>query len=91
MLMPMADLRRCFTQAPWTQGDSPRRSAWAYDQKATAESAAALPDSRGPNAFNTNFAATLASGTIGGQPTTVLIAGDDAQAKSQGGFENLAG
>jgi predicted dinucleotide-binding enzyme len=33
-------------------------------------------------AFNTNFAATLASGTIGDQPTTVLIAGDDADAKN---------
>ena len=33
-------------------------------------------------AFNTNFAATLASGTVGGQATTVLIAGDDADAKT---------
>ena len=33
-------------------------------------------------AFNTNFAATLAAGTVGDQPTTVLIAGDDADAKS---------
>jgi predicted dinucleotide-binding enzyme len=32
-------------------------------------------------AFNTNFAATLASKTVGGQPTTVLIAGDDVEAK----------
>jgi len=35
-------------------------------------------------AFNTNFAGTLASGTVGGSmPTTVLIAGDDASAKAQ--------
>jgi 8-hydroxy-5-deazaflavin:NADPH oxidoreductase len=53
------------------------------DGSATAEIAAALPRSRVVKAFNTNFAATLASGTVGGQqPTTVLIAGDDADAKS---------
>jgi 8-hydroxy-5-deazaflavin:NADPH oxidoreductase len=50
---------------------------------ATAEIAEALPGSRVVKAFNTNFAATLASGTIGGQPTTVLIAGDDVEAKNQ--------
>ena len=33
-------------------------------------------------AFNTNFAATLASGIVNGHPTTVLIAGDDAEAKA---------
>ncbi|MFN8193765.1 MAG: NADPH-dependent F420 reductase [Nocardioidaceae bacterium] len=53
------------------------------DSSAAAELQAALPDSRVLKAFNTNFAATLASGTIGGQPTTVLIAGDDADAKSE--------
>ena len=53
------------------------------DSSAAAEIAAALPSSRVLKAFNTTFAATLASGTIGGQPTTVLIAGDDAEAKSQ--------
>jgi NADPH-dependent F420 reductase len=52
------------------------------DSSATAEIAAALPDSRVLKAFNTNFAATLVSGTIADQPTTVLIAGDDAEAKS---------
>jgi 8-hydroxy-5-deazaflavin:NADPH oxidoreductase len=52
------------------------------DGSATAEIAAALPQSRVVKAFNTNFAATLASGTVGDQPTTVLIAGDDADAKS---------
>ena len=53
------------------------------DSSATAEIAAALPSSKVLKAFNTNFAATLASGTIADQPTTVLIAGDDAEAKSQ--------
>jgi 8-hydroxy-5-deazaflavin:NADPH oxidoreductase len=53
------------------------------DASAAAEIAAALPGSRVLKAFNTNFAATLASGTIADQPTTVLIAGDDADAKSQ--------
>ncbi|MFD2091492.1 NADPH-dependent F420 reductase [Blastococcus deserti] len=53
------------------------------DGSAAAEIAAALPQSRVLKAFNTTFAATLASGTVGGeQPTTVLIAGDDADAKS---------
>jgi NADPH-dependent F420 reductase len=52
------------------------------DGSAAAEIAAELPQSRVVKAFNTNFAATLASGTVGEQPTTVLIAGDDADAKS---------
>ncbi len=52
------------------------------DASATAEIAAALPQSRVVKAFNTTFAATLASGTVGDLPTTVLIAGDDAAAKS---------
>ena len=52
------------------------------DSSAAAEIATALPDSRVLKAFNTTFAATLASGTIDDQPTTVLIAGDDAEAKS---------
>jgi hypothetical protein len=33
-------------------------------------------------AFNTTFAGTLAAGTVGPLATTVLIAGDDADAKS---------
>jgi 8-hydroxy-5-deazaflavin:NADPH oxidoreductase len=53
------------------------------DSSAAAEIQAALPNSRVVKAFNTNFAATLASGEVAGQPTTVLIAGDDADAKSR--------
>ncbi|WP_369408660.1 NADPH-dependent F420 reductase [Cellulomonas triticagri] len=49
---------------------------------ATAELAALLPDARVLKAFNTTFAATLASGTVGAVPTTVLLAGDDADAKA---------
>lgn len=51
------------------------------DSSAAAELAAALPASTVLKAFNTTFAGTLVSGTIGGQATTVLIAGDDADAK----------
>ena len=53
------------------------------DSSAAAEIAAALPSSKVLKAFNTTFAATLASGSIGGEPTTVQIAGDDADAKAQ--------
>jgi len=52
------------------------------DGSAAAEIAAALPQSRVLKAFNTTFAATLASGTVGPVSTTVLIAGDDADAKA---------
>ena len=52
------------------------------DSSATAEIAAALPRSRVVKAFNTAFAGTLAAGTVGALTTTVLIAGDDADAKS---------
>jgi predicted dinucleotide-binding enzyme len=51
------------------------------DSSSAAELAAALPSAKVLKAFNTTFAGTLASGTIGGQPTTVTIAGDDADAK----------
>jgi predicted dinucleotide-binding enzyme len=52
------------------------------DASAAAELADALPESRVLKAFNTNFAATLAARTVGDQATTVLVAGDDADAKS---------
>ena len=54
----------------------------ASDGSATAEIAAALPQSRVLKAFNTNFASTLTAGVVGPLATTVLIAGDDADAKS---------
>ena len=53
------------------------------DSSAAAQIATRLPHSTIVKAFNTTFAATLASGTVGEVPTTVLIAGDDSQAKSQ--------
>lgn len=52
------------------------------DSSAAAELAAAVPAATVVKAFNTNFAATLASGTVGSSPTTVLIAGDDDDAKA---------
>ena len=52
------------------------------DGSAAAEIAKALPQSKVLKAFNTTFAATLASGTVGDVPTTVLVAGDDAEAKT---------
>lgn len=51
------------------------------DSSAAAGIAAALPRSKVLKAFNTTFAATLTSGTVGGLPTTVLVAGDDADSK----------
>jgi 8-hydroxy-5-deazaflavin:NADPH oxidoreductase len=54
------------------------------DGSAAAVIAEGLPESRVLKAFNTNFAATLVSKTVGGTtPATVLIAGDDADAKAQ--------
>ena len=53
------------------------------DGSAAAEIATALPESRVVKAFNTTFGGTLVSGTVGGvATTTVLIAGDDADAKA---------
>jgi predicted dinucleotide-binding enzyme len=52
------------------------------DSSATAEIAAALPQSQVVKAFNTNFAATLGAGRVGELPTTVLVAGDDSAAKA---------
>lgn len=42
---------------------------------------AKLPQSTVVKAFNTTFAATLATGVNDGEPTTVLVASDDADAK----------
>lgn len=53
------------------------------DSSAAATIAAALPGSTVLKAFNTTFAATLASGTNGSHTTTVLIAGDDDVAKAE--------
>jgi NADPH-dependent F420 reductase len=53
------------------------------DSSAAAQIAAQLPTARVLKAFNTNFAATLASGVVGEHTTTVLVAGDDADAKQQ--------
>ncbi|MGJ9413515.1 NADPH-dependent F420 reductase [Aeromicrobium sp. CF4.19] len=52
------------------------------DSSAAAEVATALPQSHVLKAFNTTFAGTLSSGAIGDLTTTVLIAGDDTDAKS---------
>lgn len=49
---------------------------------ATTEIQKLLPNSSVVKAFNTNFAATLVSGQVGEQATTVLVAGDDANAKN---------
>jgi len=51
------------------------------DSSRATELAAALPSAKVLKAFNTNFAATLGTGQVGDQPTTVLVAGDDADAK----------
>jgi predicted dinucleotide-binding enzyme len=48
---------------------------------AAAQIQAKLPNSKVLKAFNTNLAATLSSKQVGGLPTTVLVAGDDATAK----------
>ena len=52
------------------------------DSSAAAEIAAALPGSRVVKAFNTTLAATLSAGNVGPLTTTVLIAGDHADAKA---------
>lgn len=49
----------------------------------TAQLQGELPESTVVKAFNTNFAATLASKTVGSQQATVLIAGDDTAAKAE--------
>ncbi|MFC7878776.1 NADPH-dependent F420 reductase [Isoptericola sp. NPDC057391] len=52
------------------------------DSSAAAGLAEKLPGARVLKAFNTNFAATLAGGTVGDVPTAVLVAGDDVAAKA---------
>jgi len=49
---------------------------------ATAELAEALPSSKVIKGFNTTFAATLSTKKVGDSATTVLLAGDDAEAKA---------
>ncbi|GAB3802997.1 NADPH-dependent F420 reductase [Humibacter antri] len=51
------------------------------DSSAAAELQQRVPGARVLKAFNTNFAGTLASGQIGDVPATVLVAGDDEEAK----------
>ncbi|WP_029662898.1 NADPH-dependent F420 reductase [Cellulomonas sp. KRMCY2] len=52
------------------------------DGSAAAVIQALVPEARVVKAFNTTFAATLATRAVGGTTTTVLIAGDDADAKT---------
>jgi 8-hydroxy-5-deazaflavin:NADPH oxidoreductase len=52
------------------------------DSSAAAELAGSLPSSRVLKAFNTNFAVSLGTKAVGPNKTTVLVAGDDAAAKS---------
>ncbi|MGI5190299.1 NADPH-dependent F420 reductase [Promicromonospora sp. CA-289599] len=51
------------------------------DSSAAKQLQDAVPGAKVVKAFNTNFGGTLASGEIGSVPTTVLVAGDDADAK----------
>lgn len=52
------------------------------DSSAAAVLQAKVPGARVVKAFNTNFAPTLASGTVGDTASTVLVAGDDDAAKT---------
>jgi len=52
------------------------------DSSAAAELQGKLPGAAVLKAFNTNFASTLATGSIGEVPTTVMVAGDDEAAKA---------
>ncbi|WP_116950268.1 NADPH-dependent F420 reductase [Jiangella endophytica] len=52
------------------------------DSSAAARIAARLPGARVLKAFNTTFAGAVAGGSVGPVTTTVLIAGDDGDAKS---------
>lgn len=53
------------------------------DSSAAAAIAKLVPTAKVLKAFNTNFAATLGTGSVGSAATTVLVAGDDADAKSE--------
>ncbi|CAN7200018.1 NADPH-dependent F420 reductase [Knoellia sp. LjRoot47] len=52
------------------------------DSSAAAVIAEALPEAKVVKAFNTTFGGTLVAKEVGPLPTTVLIAGDDADAKA---------
>jgi predicted dinucleotide-binding enzyme len=52
------------------------------DSSSAAELAQKLPEAKVLKAFNTNFAPSLANRSVGDNPTTVLIAGDDENAKT---------
>jgi predicted dinucleotide-binding enzyme len=52
------------------------------DASAASHIQAELPESHVLKAFNTTFAATLVNRQLGGVPTTVLVAGDDPDAKT---------
>jgi predicted dinucleotide-binding enzyme len=52
------------------------------DSSAAAVIQSKLPESKVVKAFNTNFAGTVASGSVGETTTTILVAGDDADAKA---------
>ncbi|HEX5333710.1 MAG TPA: NADPH-dependent F420 reductase [Cellulomonas sp.] len=54
----------------------------ASGTSAAQQIAALVPGARVLKAFNMNFAATLATGKVGGATTTVLVAGDDVDAKA---------
>ncbi len=53
------------------------------DSSAAEEIAKRLPGVPVLKAFNTTFAGTLIEGRVAGQPLDVLVAGDDAEAKSR--------
>lgn len=53
----------------------------AADSSAAAELQAKAPAAHVIKAFNTNFAETLVTGKVGDAPTTVLVAGDNDDAK----------
>ncbi|GGB75708.1 diguanylate cyclase [Knoellia flava TL1] len=52
------------------------------DSSAAAVIAEALPEAKVVKAFNTTFGGTLVAKEVGPLPTTVLVAGDDADAKA---------